>query len=128
MGASQDKDNSVDVSKLKDFTADINITSTTGTTNLHFVALGENIQLAQWLLQNGAEFTLNRKGQTALHWACKSGHLPMVKLILSYIPQYLISVVDVDGTTALDWAYEYGNNAARKCLMKKLRPKKHKKK
>merc|ERR1711879_582355 len=76
---------------------------------LHFVALGKNISLAQWLLDNGAIFSSNETNETALHWACKSGYLPMVKLLFHNMTNYEVVQKDIDGLSALDWAEENEN-------------------
>ena len=85
----------------------VNSQTLLGSTPLHFVALGSNTKLGTWLLQNGAIITCNEDGETPLHWACKSGHISMVKLFLSHMSSTEISTQDEEGLTALDWAIEY---------------------
>merc|ERR1712063_103777 len=74
---------------------------------LHFVALGNNIQLAKWLLANGATFEFNDEGETPLHWACRAGSEPMISLFLQHMTRAQIIQRDFDTLTAFDWAKEY---------------------
>ena len=86
------------------------------TTPLHFVALGTNLTLARWLLQHGAEFFQNEDDENPLHWACKSGHLPMIKLFLSHMSLCEIIETDYNNQSPLNWALEYKNYKAAKLL------------
>lgn len=92
---------------LSEFVSLINECAETGTSPLHFVALGKNTALAIWLLENGSILVENEDSQTPLHWACKIGYLPMVQIILKYMSKEMINKEDFEGTTALDWAKEY---------------------
>ena len=97
----------VQVEALRD---EINELSEREVSPLHFVALGENIKLATWLLQNKAEFFQNEYDESPLHWACKVGYFPMVQVLLSHMTPSEINETDIDNLTALDWAREHGHN------------------
>ena len=101
---------------LQKYTCQVNEPSITRSTPLHFVALGKNTELAKWLLDNGAAFTTNEYGHTPVHWACKTGYLPMLELFLEHIPLDLITQKDEEGATAMDWALEYEQTAVVKRL------------
>ena len=85
----------------------INHPTTSGNYPLHFVALGRNVSLAEWLLDNGGAFYTNQDYQTPLHWACRAGYLPMVSLFLLHMTPNQITFQDEEGNSALDWAREY---------------------
>ena len=86
--------------------SEVNETTLAGSSPLHFVALGENIELAEWLLNNGAHILANNNGETPLHWACQAGHVPMVKLFLKAMTPTQIAHKDRFGDSALLWAIE----------------------
>ena len=92
---------------LEKFIPLVNTTSETGSSPLHFVALGENIRLATWLLEKGATIVANEDEQTPLHWACKNGYLPMVELFLDNMTKEQILKKDFEGLSASDWAKYY---------------------
>ena len=94
----------------------VNSRTELGSTPLHFVALGSNLKLAKWLLENGASFSRNDDGETPLHWACKSGHLPMVQLFLFHMTVSDVIAKDYDALTPLDWAIEYEHDHIAKLL------------
>mmetsp|Transcript_41170 Transcript_41170/g.63444 ORF Transcript_41170/g.63444 Transcript_41170/m.63444 type:complete len:155 (-) Transcript_41170:16-480(-) len=97
----------IDTQTLEKYKSQVNQNTINGSTPLHFVALGTNVQLATWLIENGAEFILNDELQSPLHWACKRGYLPMIKLLLTHIPTNMIRQTDDEGNTAYDWTVEY---------------------
>lgn len=97
----------LDTSFLEKFIPLINTTTVTGSSPLHFVALGKNTHLALWLLENGALIVENEDAQTPLHWACKNGYLPMVQILLKNMTKKQILKKDSQDTSALDWAMEY---------------------
>ena len=80
-------------------------------TALHFVALGTNLKLLEWLFANGVIIQQNEDGETALHWACKTGSSTMVQKFLSEMTLEEIQLPDSCGETALDWAIEYEHKA-----------------
>ena len=103
----EDDGNDLNTSYMDKFKSLINSTTESGSTPLHFVALGQNIKLATWLFEKGAIVVTNEDDQTPLHWACKNGCLPMVQLLLNHMTKEQIKKKDFDGTSALDWAKEY---------------------
>lgn len=102
-----DVDGTINLSALDKYKKDVNETTNTGSTPLHFVVLGDNLSLAKWLVDNGAVIQNNNDNQTPLHWACKKGNIEMVKLLLSIMTTEEALQKDIDNTKALDWAVEY---------------------
>lgn len=98
--------------KLSKYKKLVNITTPTNTTPLHFVALGNNIMLGSWLIKKGAIIKANLDGQTPLHWACKSGNLKMIELLLNNMKKDQIRMQDIENKSAYDWALEYLNEEA----------------
>lgn len=104
----KDEENScVNVSVLENLKHLVRVSSDSGVTPLHFVALGKNIELASWLLGNGATFQINEQAETPLHWACKTGYYAMISLFVEFMTTSEINQKDIEGDTALDWAVEY---------------------
>ena len=97
----------IDIYFLEQFVPFVNTSAETGSSPLHFVALGKNVRLATWLLNNGATIVSNEDDQTPLHWACKNGCLPMVELFLENMTKEQILKKDFEGLSALDWAKYY---------------------
>ena len=102
-----EEEDSIDTARLTAVIREIHITSSCGSTPLHFVALGKNTSLALWLLKNGACIEENDDNETPLHWACKEGYLPMIKILLQQMTSQQIHQKDIDGLAAADWAEEY---------------------
>lgn len=116
----------IDPKFVQQFIPYINETAETGSSPLHFVALGQNIQLATWLLENGAIFVENDNVETPLHWACRNGYVPMVKLLLTHMSICMIEKKDLYGKTALSWAKEYEHSeiiSLIKVMIKQKKPK-----
>lgn len=77
---------------------------TTGWTPLHYAAAGNHVEIAKFLIDNGANINMKTgaDGKSALHWAAFHGHLNVVELLISKGAQ--INDKDDDGNTALDLA------------------------
>lgn len=104
---SNDENIRINTNKLEKYKKQINAPTETGNTPLHFVALGDNLNLASWLIYNGAIIRPNYYGETPLHWACKHGNLEMVRLLLKNMTKYQVHLGDVNNTTAVRWAEDY---------------------
>ena len=102
-----DEPNSCDMEEVNKLQDQVDNTTPTGSTPLHFVALGKNIQLAQWLIDNKATFVANESGETPFHWACKVGFEPMVTLFLYYMPKRFRSRRDNNNKSAKKWAKDF---------------------
>uniref|UniRef100_A0A7S4I5H3 Uncharacterized protein n=1 Tax=Vannella robusta TaxID=1487602 RepID=A0A7S4I5H3_9EUKA len=87
-----------------------NSISPLGSTPLHFIALGQDVDMAKWLIDNGSTFRANDDGQTPLHWACKGGYLPMVELLVAHMRESSIKHKDNNNKDARQWAKEYGHH------------------
>ena len=65
--------------------------------------------MVQLLLENDADVTAqNKDGWTALHFAVSRYEAQIVKLLVDKNPG-IVSLKDVEGNTALDWAREMDN-------------------
>lgn len=64
----------------------VNVTSVDGgVTPLHHAAGANHLKMAEYLLENGADFTLKGTGcGTPLQWAARAGHVEMARLILGH--------------------------------------------
>jgi len=112
-----DEADSANLESLVELIEQINEPTPNGkNTPLHFVALGTNIQLAQWLLENGAVFQSNENGESPLHWACKSECIQMVELFLYHMNRKEITQLDLNEDSCMDWAKEYKNKEALQLL------------
>lgn len=76
----------------------------TGWTPLHYAAAGNHVEIAKFLIENGADINLKTAtdGKSALHWGAFHGHLPVVELLISKGAN--INDKDDDGYTPLDIA------------------------
>lgn len=106
-----DEEHSVALTELECLKPYVRAASDSGTTPLHFVALGKNVQLAAWLIENGATFEKNEEAETPLHWACKTSCPIMISLFVNSMTKSEINQKDIEGRTALDWAVEYKTDA-----------------
>ena len=83
----------------------VNVTGKKGKTPLHMVAADDNHQIAQALLQRGANVHLkDADGYTPLHSACYSGSINIVELIFKERPEdtsTLLTEKDRHGNTPL---------------------------
>ncbi|MHB1456491.1 MAG: ankyrin repeat domain-containing protein [Armatimonadota bacterium] len=97
-----------DVSSVKELMAfdksQANKPDPTGWTPLYYAAAGDHVEIAKFLIDNGADINLKTTtdGKSALHWAAFHGHLLVVELLLSRGAQ--INDKDDDGNTALEIA------------------------
>ncbi|MHB1458252.1 MAG: ankyrin repeat domain-containing protein [Armatimonadota bacterium] len=97
-----------DLSSVKDlFSYDksqANKEDPTGWTPLHYAAAGDHVDIAKFLIENGAD--INHKtstdGKSALHWAAFHGNLPVIEQLVSM--GAMINDKDDDGNTALEIA------------------------
>lgn len=122
--AMDDEDNHHNQQYLQKFVSLVNVTAESGSTPLHFVALGKNTQLTKWLLENGAIVMTNEDCQTPLHYACRNGNVSMVQILLNHMSKEQIIIKDWEGTTALDWAKEYEFNRIISLIEQKISDKK----
>merc|ERR1712137_861240 len=113
-----DEEHSANLDALANLIDLINEPTTSGhNTPLHFVALGKNIQLAKWLLDNGAIFVQNENGESPLHWAVKSSeNTAIIELFLSHMSKGEIEKLDENEESCMDWAIEYNNKKAIRLL------------
>lgn len=82
--------------------ANVNLPDEDGNTLLHYV---KDEETCKWLLDMGAQQTLNKNGVTALLTACQSGYIDIVKLLLSQ-DQGIQNITHENeyGNTPLLWA------------------------
>ena len=77
-----------------------------GTTPIHFVTLGVSSSLCEYLLSETTAKDyinyINDNSESPLHWACQSGNIEIVKLLLFYGAD--ISCLDNSGNSILHWA------------------------
>ena len=73
--------------KLLEAGADVNIRNSNGAPALTFAATFGQLQIAEWLLQKGAQSNLpDVRGKTSLHHAIIQENEAMVALIQRYLP------------------------------------------
>lgn len=89
------------VRQLIESGADVNATDDDGWTPLDNATNGDLIEIAELLLENGAEV----RGQ--LIWASRNDYVEFVKLFLKHDAD--VNAVDDEGKTALQYATEEGN-------------------
>lgn len=94
---------------LEKFIFYINASTENGSTPLHFVAVSGNLEMAWFLISNGADFVRNKAKETPLHWACQYGHVDLVDLFLNCGAD--INAVDEYDSTPLHWAAENNHDA-----------------
>eukprot|EP00741_Cyanophora_paradoxa_P005605 tig00000912_g5433.t1 len=89
--------------------ADIRGRDASGHTALHWACLNDHVELAKFLIENGAEVdprSEDAEGQTPLHWACIKGHIGCVRLLVEAGAD--VHKVDNRGYIALTHAVQYG--------------------
>ncbi len=82
-----------------------------GNSIFHYACASGDEALVAYLASLNDWFVVytNNKGQTGLHIACSSGHLPLVKLIMSMKKSSLANWRDNDGNTPLHYASKDDN-------------------
>jgi ankyrin repeat protein len=110
---------------LKRYLVDINCRDVNGTTALHYAIRAENVDIARYLLENGANpFNRDHTGETPFHLAAQ--HLTdndILGLMLTNEKKIDIEESDQEGSTALHVAMMYSNlNAADFLLSKGANP------
>ena len=91
-----------------------------GSTLLHFAALGEESLLLKKLIALSPKEMINaenERGETPLHWACQSGNLDSVKLLIQYGGNTFCA--DVDRNSILHWCVNAGHHKVVKFLLEK---------
>ncbi|XP_022908719.1 ankyrin repeat domain-containing protein 39 [Onthophagus taurus] len=92
--------------KLVKTGVDVNVEDNFGYTALHYSARHGKLDVCKWLLRENAKVDAKTRsgGATPLHRACTTGHLEVVRLLLTYKADPEIK--DADGKTALHRAAE----------------------
>jgi hypothetical protein len=91
----------------------VNVVNSVDETPLMMAALNNQFDLAQVLIERGAE--VNRKGWTPLHYAATKGHIAMMRLLLD--SSAYIDAESPNGTTSLMMAAFYGTPLSVKLLL-----------
>lgn len=91
----------------------VEFTNQTGETPLMLAAIKNQLDLANTLIERGAE--VNRKGWTPLHYAATKGHTAMMRLLLEN--NAYIDAESPNGTTPLMMAAYYAPPLAVKLLL-----------
>jgi len=87
--------------------ANVNSTSATGQTSLHFACVSD-IALARFLIDRGADVNAKTDlGATPLHWASHDGNTEIVRLLLENAAN--TTAIDLDGNTPRQWAIDNGH-------------------
>ncbi|HEY1020784.1 MAG TPA: ankyrin repeat domain-containing protein, partial [Flavisolibacter sp.] len=67
--------------------ADVNVRNSNGAPALTFAATFGHLQIAEWLLQNGADMTLrDSRGKSPIDHAVIQGNEAMVELFQRFVP------------------------------------------
>jgi ankyrin repeat protein len=89
-----------------------------GTTALHWAAKGGWVEMATFLLSNGADATRrDMSGNIPLLVACSEGHLGVVRVLLQPTGAHGLEATDNCGRTALHLAAKGGNKDVVACLL-----------
>lgn len=90
-----------------------------GRTSLLNAAFYNNLDLADWLLNNGANIdSQDINGYSALHFACQEGHYDMVKLLIDKGAN--INIIDENGNTPAWVAIMHWRGGKNLPILKKL--------
>lgn len=96
---------------LLDRDIDENMSNSDGQTPLHLISVCQNLQVAECLLQKGADLNIRDKyGNNALWTAvfnCKGKNYEMVELFLKYEPD--VTTKNKAGRSPLDFALQVGD-------------------
>lgn len=106
----------------------INVRDIANRTPLHQAILKEDVCMILLLLEYGADLTfVSKLGKTAMHTACETGNLEIVKLILqseqAKDTKSLVNIEDSYKLTPILYALMYGNVEVFKYLFKYVDPK-----
>lgn len=99
------------VQALCDAGANVNVQDGDGHTALMFAVKGSHLATAEFLLENGADVNIQSKKQriSALIVAAAIGNIEVVQLLLDHGAD--TDLAEIDGSTALDRARQYGHPA-----------------
>jgi len=86
----------------------VNAKGTDGERPLHFAVYGNKIDMAKFLLEQGADINgINNSESTPLHGAAWKGHIAVAELLIAKGAD--VNVTNKMGKTPLDWAIEQGH-------------------
>ena len=98
--------NNFDKELYEKFKEDLFKTTCHNTSILHFAVIIGNIEIIEYILDNGVDInSQNVFEETPLHWCCKEGNLQIAKLLINNGANY--NSLDFDGNSPLHWAAEY---------------------
>ena len=84
---------------------------------LHLAVLSENVECVDFFLRQGVNLDARAcHEESALHWACKSGSVPIVEALLKAKADPLLE--DKDHNTPLHWGCEYDHPRVVKLLLR----------
>lgn len=91
--------------------ADINHVDSAGSSALHMACANGHADVAEALLDGGAEFGANDAGNTPLHWAVQNEHEAVVAVLLVKCDHALVLAQNKFGKSALTEAFGRGSAA-----------------
>ncbi|XP_025021271.1 E3 ubiquitin-protein ligase HACE1 isoform X3 [Python bivittatus] len=104
------------MSKLLEYSADVNICNNEGLTAIHWLAVNGRTELLHDLVQHVANVDVeDAMGQTALHVACQNGHKTTVQCLLDSGAD--INRPNVSGATPLYFACSHGQRDTAQILL-----------
>jgi ankyrin len=93
-------------------------TNSYGVTALHLAAVGAHEETVAFLISQGAQCSSRTvTGGTPLLWACRPGHLGVVRLLLQHMGPEALKMWDETGMTALHWACAKGRGEVVRALL-----------
>ena len=108
--------NSGDFDKLKKVISNVNYSTSEKITPLGLACRAGNFQVAEFLIERGADGRADRRKWSPLHWAAIAGHADCVALICKKFPG-LINFQDAEGNTALHWSSRNGRISCTRILV-----------
>ncbi|ELW50058.1 E3 ubiquitin-protein ligase HACE1 [Tupaia chinensis] len=104
------------MSKLLEYSADVNICNNEGLTAIHWLAVNGRTELLHDLVQHVSDVDVeDAMGQTALHVACQNGHKTTVQCLLDSGAD--INRPNVSGATPLYFACSHGQRDTAQILL-----------
>ncbi|XP_039207010.1 E3 ubiquitin-protein ligase HACE1 isoform X3 [Crotalus tigris] len=104
------------MSKLLEYSADVNICNNEGLTAIHWLAVNGRTELLHDLVQHVSNVDVeDAMGQTALHVACQNGHKTTVQCLLDSGAD--INRPNVSGATSLYFACSHGQRDTAQILL-----------